>query len=218
MALTVDACLQAVPGSPAYEHVDLLTVVTHELGHVLGFASIEPGILGHDLDDRHPGHGGPALPRCGWSERPPIGVGAHTLTAKYQVPADATRAIGSTSHGVATSPVSPSDPAPLGEPAPFVQRLESDQAETASTGLDVIPAPVALDLVDASLLDPVLVALLDGRRRGSQLSNLRREVGNRPKLQRTLPALTPERVDAVLQDVGRHAVLQSTEKKLRFGG
>src|SRR5262249_56897518 len=40
--------LQAVPGSPAYGHVDLLTVVTHELGHVLGFASIDPGTLDHD--------------------------------------------------------------------------------------------------------------------------------------------------------------------------
>jgi hypothetical protein len=39
---------QAAPGSPAYGHVDLLTVVTHELGHVLGFASIDAGILGYD--------------------------------------------------------------------------------------------------------------------------------------------------------------------------
>ena len=40
--------VQAAPGSPAYGHVDLLTVVTHELGHVLGFGSVDPGILGHD--------------------------------------------------------------------------------------------------------------------------------------------------------------------------
>jgi hypothetical protein len=40
--------VQAVPGSPAYGHVDLLTVVTHELGHVLGFASIDASILDHD--------------------------------------------------------------------------------------------------------------------------------------------------------------------------
>jgi hypothetical protein len=39
---------QAVAGSPAIGHVDLLTVVTHELGHVLGFASIDPAIQGHD--------------------------------------------------------------------------------------------------------------------------------------------------------------------------
>ncbi len=40
--------VQAAPGSPAYGHVDLLTVVTHELGHVLGFASIDADVLGHD--------------------------------------------------------------------------------------------------------------------------------------------------------------------------
>src|SRR6185369_12973970 len=40
--------VQAAPSSPAYGHVDLLTVVTHELGHVLGFASIDSGILGHN--------------------------------------------------------------------------------------------------------------------------------------------------------------------------
>ncbi len=39
---------QAVPGSPAYGHVDLLTVVTHELGHILGYASIDPSVLGND--------------------------------------------------------------------------------------------------------------------------------------------------------------------------
>jgi PKD repeat protein len=38
----------ALPDSPANGHVDLLTVVTHELGHVLGFPSIDSGILGHD--------------------------------------------------------------------------------------------------------------------------------------------------------------------------
>jgi hypothetical protein len=40
--------LQAVQTSPAFGHADLLTVVTHELGHVLGLDSINPSILGHD--------------------------------------------------------------------------------------------------------------------------------------------------------------------------
>jgi hypothetical protein len=38
----------ANPSSPASRHVDLLTVVMHELGHVLGFPSIDPTIAGHD--------------------------------------------------------------------------------------------------------------------------------------------------------------------------
>jgi hypothetical protein len=37
-----------VASSPASRHVDLLTVVMHELGHVLGFPSIDPATLGHD--------------------------------------------------------------------------------------------------------------------------------------------------------------------------
>jgi hypothetical protein len=41
--------LQAGPGSPAYGHVDLLTVVEHELGHVLGLDDIAPGVRAHDL-------------------------------------------------------------------------------------------------------------------------------------------------------------------------
>jgi hypothetical protein len=40
--------MQAVQTSPAFGHADLLTVVTHELGHVLGFDSINPSLLGHD--------------------------------------------------------------------------------------------------------------------------------------------------------------------------
>jgi hypothetical protein len=39
---------QADASSPAFGHVDLLTVVTHELGHVLGFASVNPMLQAHD--------------------------------------------------------------------------------------------------------------------------------------------------------------------------
>jgi hypothetical protein len=39
---------QAGPSSAAYGHVDLLSVVMHELGHVLGFPSIDPASAGHD--------------------------------------------------------------------------------------------------------------------------------------------------------------------------
>jgi hypothetical protein len=39
---------QALAGSAAFGHVDLLTVVTHELGHVLGFDSVVASMLAHD--------------------------------------------------------------------------------------------------------------------------------------------------------------------------
>jgi len=39
---------EASASSPAFRHVDLLTVVMHELGHVLGFPSIDPALSGHD--------------------------------------------------------------------------------------------------------------------------------------------------------------------------
>jgi hypothetical protein len=39
---------QAPATSPAFGHVDLLTVVTHELGHLLGFDSIDSAVLAHD--------------------------------------------------------------------------------------------------------------------------------------------------------------------------
>ncbi len=41
--------LQALPGSPAFGRMDLLTVVEHELGHVLGLDDLDPGVAAHDL-------------------------------------------------------------------------------------------------------------------------------------------------------------------------
>jgi hypothetical protein len=41
--------LQARPGSPAFGHMDLLTVVEHELGHVLGLDDLDPSVAAHDL-------------------------------------------------------------------------------------------------------------------------------------------------------------------------
>jgi hypothetical protein len=47
-SLVVGNEYRAAAGSPAAGQVDLLTVVTHELGHVLGLDSIDPATLGHD--------------------------------------------------------------------------------------------------------------------------------------------------------------------------
>jgi hypothetical protein len=41
--------LKAGPGSPAFGHVDLLTVVMHEFGHQLGLADISPATAPYDL-------------------------------------------------------------------------------------------------------------------------------------------------------------------------
>src|SRR5262249_57304648 len=41
--------LQARPGSPAFARMDLLTVVEHELGHVLGLGDLDPQTVPHDL-------------------------------------------------------------------------------------------------------------------------------------------------------------------------
>jgi hypothetical protein len=46
---TAPAEFTALPGSPAYGHVDLLTVVEHELGHVLGLDDANPQQVGHDI-------------------------------------------------------------------------------------------------------------------------------------------------------------------------
>jgi hypothetical protein len=41
--------LQASPGSPAFGRMDLLTVVEHELGHVLGLGDLNPQAVPHDV-------------------------------------------------------------------------------------------------------------------------------------------------------------------------
>ena len=124
--------VQAAPGSPAYGHVDLLTVVTHELGHVLGFGRIDPGILGHDWMTATLGTGVRRYPDAAQGSEPPSVLGTLALTATYQSPAGGTGALGSAPPVVATSLVPPSGPTPLANPAQFVQRPELNQAENSS--------------------------------------------------------------------------------------
>jgi hypothetical protein len=48
-ALVGDAEYQAAAGNQAFGRMDLLTVVEHELGHVLGLADLDPQAVPHDL-------------------------------------------------------------------------------------------------------------------------------------------------------------------------
>jgi hypothetical protein len=53
--LRVEGGVAAAPGSEAYGRMDLLTVVTHELGHVMGLDHINAGALPVMLEDLRPG-------------------------------------------------------------------------------------------------------------------------------------------------------------------
>jgi hypothetical protein len=54
--------LQALPCSPALGRMDLLTVVEHELGHVLGLDDLDPAVAAHDLMTATLGTGTRRLP------------------------------------------------------------------------------------------------------------------------------------------------------------
>jgi hypothetical protein len=41
--------LEAVHGSPAADRVDLLSVVLHEMGHLLGHRDVDASLLSYDL-------------------------------------------------------------------------------------------------------------------------------------------------------------------------
>jgi hypothetical protein len=189
--------VQATPRSPAYGHIDLLTVVTHELGHVLGFASIDPGSQGQDWMTATLGPGVRRSPDP-----------AHP-TATVPTSDGWTGAIASPSPAVIASLVPSSGPSLLG---PTTPRPGAGAPDGSSTGLEAIAAPSPVDLVDASLLDPALGGSLDGRQRAFVASNLRRETARRPEPRRPLAAMRPEQVDALLEHVARHAVAQAREE------
>jgi hypothetical protein len=195
-----------------------LTVVTHELGHVLGFASIDVGIPGHDWMTATLATGTRRYPDPARGSGPASALVASTRTATEPVRAAGSGSIGKPSSVVASSPGSTSNRDSLRDAARFVPQSGSSPAAPASTGLDAISSPVSLELVDASLLDPVLNVFLEGRSQESRVPSHLKAIGNRPKPLRTLPALTSTRVDAFLEHVDRHAVLQPTEKSRRFSG
>jgi hypothetical protein len=202
--------VQAAPGSPAFGHVDLLTVVTHELGHVLGFASIDTRILSHGWMTATLPTGIRRYPDPARAGGPVSAPGAPVLTATVRTSDGGTGAIGSPSLEVIASLVASSDPDSVGSPTP---RTGASPSDGTSTGRDAIAAPSPLDLVDASLLDPALGPLVDRPTRGFNLANLRAEIAHRPRFQRTVSALRPEQVDAFLEHIARRAVAQPLEER-----
>jgi hypothetical protein len=125
---------QAAPGSPAYGHVDLLTVVTHELGNVLGFASIDAGILNHDWMTATLGTGVRRSPDAATSELPSA-VEQQALTASVQPPVGETAAAGNALPFVATFTLSSFGLEGQDESAPQAQ----------SSGVDRVGALTAPD-------------------------------------------------------------------------
>jgi hypothetical protein len=152
--------VQAEPGSPAYGHVDLLTVVTHELGHVLGFASIDASALDHDwmtatlgigvrrYRDAAAGSGLPPAPQVPlWSAVPAS-------------PAGRAGDLGSPLPGTVASPV-PSSGLALHEVlAPTIANLGSPAAVVALAWPDGNPAAIVVDRDGRSLVTDPLPAQL----------------------------------------------------------
>jgi hypothetical protein len=73
--------LQAGPGSPAFGRMDLLTVVEHELGHVLGLSDLDPQAVPHDLLTQTLATGVRRLPDASFSVQVLAVVSDHTAAA-----------------------------------------------------------------------------------------------------------------------------------------
>ncbi len=130
---------QALSGSPAYSHVDLLTVVTHELGHVLGFASIDAGVLDHDWMTATLGTGVRRAPDAADGSRLPSAGGARPLTAPHSPVGDA---------AAVAQPVPPVPaPRPVEEPALVMHGVRLD-----TPALD--PWPHAIGLLQTPTVEP----------------------------------------------------------------
>jgi hypothetical protein len=76
---------QASPGSQAFGRMDLLTVVEHELGHVLGLGDLDPQAVPHDLMTLTLATGVRRAPTP--ADMAALGIaGATTTTPNHQVP------------------------------------------------------------------------------------------------------------------------------------
>ena len=156
--------VQAAPGSSAYGHVDLLTVVTHELGHVLGFASVDASILGHDWMSATLGTGVRRYPDAvAGSGRPPA-LEVPIVAAMHASPAGNPWASGnSLTSVVAALLVSPASPGLLEDPTPLGQLPEPNRAMVALTA-SLPAAAVAVPGSSANDLDSAFRLFLDDRK------------------------------------------------------
>jgi hypothetical protein len=121
--------LQAGPDSPAFGRMDLLTVVEHELGHVLGLSDLDPQAVPHDLLTQTLAPGVRRL----------LSVGAADPATEEtpQAPAPSTRpvpAVPAVDTPAAVAPA-PADPVAVATPADPAQPLPADSA--------AVTAPVA---------------------------------------------------------------------------
>jgi hypothetical protein len=153
--------LQATPDSAAAGKVDLLAVVMHEMGHVLGWNDIDPAQSAHDLMTRTIGLGTRRLP-SGWEGTIAVAAaGAPTVLASPATAVVQTAAglPGLGSNLDVQSPPRLADVAPLavsGPPLPSVSALDAVFALTLTavrpvalgglggtgTGWSAGPAPV----------------------------------------------------------------------------
>jgi hypothetical protein len=169
--------LQAAPGSPAYGHVDLLTVVTHELGHVLGFASIDPGILGHDWMTATLETGVRRYPDAALGSEP--GLPAQLRAEHFPVDMAGPQSASEKQPNSGLAPVASSNPVPMGtvfdNPAPNYVFLDVDSYQ--SYRLNVMRG------MDQALLGTLGQTILSGSAgRGSHIVRL----GKRPDLEESI--------------------------------
>ena len=151
----------AAPGSPANGHVDLLTVVTHELGHVLGFASIDPGIRDHHWMTATLGTGVRRYPDATAEAERPSALDAQMPAVASQGSAGGTGVLGSASPAVMASLGDPFALGPQEGVGPHLPRSGVEQAG-AMTALHAHSAAVFVGL-PGPRPNPFLSALLEER-------------------------------------------------------
>jgi hypothetical protein len=138
--------LRAGPGSPAFGRIDLLTVLEHELGHVLGLSDLDPLSAPHDLLTETLGAGVRRFPA----------QAAPAATATGDAPAAPADPTVVTATAAAPSPnrAPPATPAPLPAAAPALAPSLPDRTAVAADEFDIVflavPVEPEAELVRAS--------------------------------------------------------------------